>query len=190
MSPNSELHGVAVGILNDSANDPYRAESSGGQKKLSPTVYCVAPWGLFLLLTSGSGRLNFCRYWRSSVGWILCWDYVDADDYVADVSVVPLVLTAGLYWCKVWNWHIFPLLSLIIVAIWRYFNFTIYYLKQIHSMPDHKLYDLTLSNVLLPHRTAPWTKLTKYIPTDHFVPSNLRHIQYGNQFWFSVIYVI
>jgi len=32
MSPNSELHGVAVGILNDSANDPYRAESSGGQK--------------------------------------------------------------------------------------------------------------------------------------------------------------
>ena len=164
-------------------------KAAGDKKNITYRLLCRS-LGFVTAADVRKWTIDFLQYWRSSVGWILCWDYVDADDYVADVSVVPLVLTAGLYWCKVWNWHIFPQLSLIIVAIWRYFNFTIYYLKQIHSMPDHKLYDLTLSNVLLPHRTAPWTKLTKYIPTDHFVPSNLRHIQYGNQFWFSVIYVI
>jgi len=115
-TPNCKWHGVATGILNDSARDPYWAESNGG-KKSAPT-FTASLLGVFLLLTSGSGRLNFYRYWRSSVGWILCWDDADSGDYVADVSMVMLVLTAGLYRCRVWKWHIFQL-SLIIVALRR-----------------------------------------------------------------------
>ena len=142
---------------NDSANDPYQAESSGRQKKISTYFYCVAPWSLFLLPTSGSGRLNSCRSWRSSVGWILCWDDADAGDYVADVSMELLVLTAGLYWCRVWNWHIFPQLSLITAAIWRSFSFTIYCLKQIYTADqtistlwsDTSQYSATALNIIL-----------------------------------------
>jgi len=101
---------------------PLPSWKQRGTNKLAPTFHCVSPWGLFLLLTSGSGRLNFCRYWRSSVGWILCWDDADADAYVADVLMVLLVLTEGLYWYTVSNWHIFQQLSLFIVALCRPFE--------------------------------------------------------------------
>ena len=131
MSPTSEWQPTTI-----------TEKKAAGDKKLAPTFYCVAPWGLFLLLTSESGRLNFCRYWRSSIGWILCWDDADAGDYVADVTMVLLVLAAGLYWCRVWNWHIFPQLSLIISAPRRPFEELVisHLLSQtdIYSRSDHK----------------------------------------------------
>jgi hypothetical protein len=171
-----------VGTLNDSASQPYWAESRGGQN-ISTYFYCVAPWGLFLLLTSRRGRWNFCRYWRSSVGWILGWDNADAGDYVADISVVLLLLSAEFSWCRFWNWHIF---STIITyycsttqAIWKACNFTIYSLKQIYiqQIGPQALCDLTLANVLPLHWTSLWIKLTKYTRTVHFVPSTLRQTQ-------------
>jgi hypothetical protein len=59
---------------------------------------CVAPWGLFLLLMSGSGQWNFCSYRRSSVGWILCRDNADgAGDCVSTFWLVLMVLSAGFY---------------------------------------------------------------------------------------------
>jgi len=61
-------------------------QKAAADKKSAPT-FTASLLGVFLLLTSGSGRFNFCSYWRSSVGWILCWDDADADDYVADNSV-------------------------------------------------------------------------------------------------------
>jgi len=62
-----QLNMSEFSFTNTAANDTYRAESSG-DKKLAPTFYCVAPWGFFLLLTSGSGRLNFCWHRSTSVG--------------------------------------------------------------------------------------------------------------------------
>jgi len=118
------------------ASQPYWAESRGGQN-MSTYFYCVTPCRLFLLLTSSRGRWNFCRHWKSSVGWILGWDDADAGDYVADISVVLLLLSAEFSWCRFWNWHIF---STVITyycstmqAIWKACNFTIYCLKQIYT---------------------------------------------------------
>jgi hypothetical protein len=167
-------------------------QKAAGNKKSAPTFIASLLAGLFLLLTSGSGRGNLCRHWRSSVGWSLCSDDADAD-YVADFTVVLLVLTAALYWCRVSNWHIFPQLSLIIVALRRPLEELHYLLSQtdIYSSSDQKhsvIWHYPMFRHCTEHR--PGTKLTKYTQTDHFVPSTLRHTQYGNQFWFSVFYVI
>ena len=168
-------------------------KAAGDKKNITYRLLCRS-LGFVTAADVRKWTIDFLQYWRSSVGWILCWDDADADDYVADVSKVMLVLTAGLYWCRVWNWHIFPQLSLIIAALCRSFEELLISVLTVsnryiqHARPQ-ALCDLTLSNVLPLHRTAPWTKLTKCTPTDQFVPSNLRLTQYGNQFWFSLFYV-
>jgi hypothetical protein len=72
-------------------------KQQGWTKKFSSYFYSVAPSGLLLLLTWRSGRCELCGYWRSSVGWMLCWDDADTDDYVAGVPVVLLVLAAWFF---------------------------------------------------------------------------------------------
>jgi hypothetical protein len=79
--------------------------------------------------------------------------------------VVLLLLSAQFYRCRVWKWHIFPLLSLVIVALHRSFEelvISLYTVSNRYTLQirPQALYDLTLANVLPLHWTSPWTKLT------------------------------
>ena len=85
----------------------FLSRKQGATKQIRTYFYCVAAWCLLLLLKSEIGRLNFCTYWRSSVGWILCWDDADAGDCLSDFSMVLLVLIAGFCGDLVFNIFIF-----------------------------------------------------------------------------------
>ena len=110
MSPNSEWHGVAVGILNDSASDPYWARSSRGQKKFSTYFNFTVLKLLLLMLIWRSGWWSFVvnEAWSGGV-----WSF----EMISMQKILLLLLLffffffcrskVAIYWSGIFTFHFF-----------------------------------------------------------------------------------